>query len=245
MAVADPIGDAGEELRSALEKSSSHADPWAGAWEASIEEGQPVIRVLIGDRKWKLRLKRTACCSGGKWVTYCEIASGTAIGELFLYCLPTDARNIGSASGCDSKAQSEIMCRIAAWLPRERVTNGPPVRALQLDHDVPDLEKTDIRDLRAAVRANQVSFPAQVPTFPEHTRASLQRKFALLYFVLGWNCRQIGARYGLGPARVRQILKAWKRSAVNGAYIQYVPPAQVMGGASLPTSITATPDSVT
>lgn len=253
MAVAEPVGAAWEELRATLEESWIHVAPCDGVWEAEIVEGHPVVRVLIGDRQWELRLKRAACCNGGKKLAYEEISSGAATGELFLDRVPTADPKIGNGSGCDPNAHSEIMCRIVAWLPRGPMQKAPqgalPARASQFDHDIPDLEKTDIRDLRKRIRANRVSFPSQVPTFPEHNRPSLQRKLALLYFVLGWNCRQIGARYGLGPMRVRQILKIWKLQAVKAGYIQHIPPAEVMSQApmvtaSLDTSMTATPDLV-
>lgn len=90
------------------------------------------------------------------------------------------------------------------------------------------LEEVDIRDLREAIRANWVSFPSQVPTFTKHDQPDLQRKLVQLYFVLGWNYSNIGARYGLGAARARQILDTWKRRAAKAGYVQHIPPAEVM-----------------
>lgn len=90
------------------------------------------------------------------------------------------------------------------------------------------LEDVHIRDLREAIRANRASFPSQVPTFTKHGQPDLQRKLVQLYFVLGWNYSDIGARYGLGPARVQQILDMWKCRAVKAGYIQHIPPAEVM-----------------
>jgi hypothetical protein len=89
------------------------------------------------------------------------------------------------------------------------------------------LEALRIDELRLAIRANQVSFPSPVPTFGRHDRADLQWKLAQLYFVLGWNCEGIAAKYGLIHQRVRQILKTWKRRAVETGYIQFIPPADV------------------
>jgi hypothetical protein len=87
------------------------------------------------------------------------------------------------------------------------------------------LDTLRIDELRVAIRSNQVSFPSSVPTFGRHDRADLQWKLAQLYFVLGWNCEGIGAKYGLIHQRVRQILNTWKRRAVETGYIQYIPPA--------------------
>jgi hypothetical protein len=86
------------------------------------------------------------------------------------------------------------------------------------------LDALRIDELRLAIRANQVTFPSPVPTFGRHDRADLQWKLAMLYFVQGWNCEGIAAKYGLIHQRVRQILKTWKRRAVETGYIQFIPP---------------------
>ena|SRR5579871_1498403 len=85
------------------------------------------------------------------------------------------------------------------------------------------IENLSIDELRKAIRANRVSFPAQVPVFEKHDRPDLQRKIALLYFVLGWNCNRIADRYGLIRQRVQQILSTWKQRAVQSGYIQDIP----------------------
>ena len=79
--------------------------------------------------------------------------------------------------------------------------------------------------LREAIRKNEVTFPSQVPTFPKRDRPDLQQKLVQLYFVCGWNCPRIGARYGMKRLRVQQILNTWKRRAVELGYLQVVPPA--------------------
>jgi hypothetical protein len=91
-------------------------------------------------------------------------------------------------------------------------------------------------ELRLAVRANQVTFPAQVPSFERHDRPDLQWKLAQLYFVLGWNCESIAAKYGLIHQRVRQILKVWKRRAVEMGYIQFIPPVDARVSLEQPTA---------
>ncbi|HTW65429.1 MAG TPA: hypothetical protein VME17_12460 [Bryobacteraceae bacterium] len=85
-----------------------------------------------------------------------------------------------------------------------------------------------IKKLREGIRANRISFPSQVPVFQKHDRADLQRKAVLLYFVFGWSCRRIGARYGLRRQRVQQILNTWTRRAVETGYVQTIPPEQAL-----------------
>jgi hypothetical protein len=173
-----------------------------------------------------LRLK-SAAWSGGQRAAYETIASGATAGELFFYRAPTNDARLGNASGGDLHEHSEIMCRMVAWLPRKQDALD---RTSRPDPSVHPLEGIRIADLRDAIRANRVSFPSQVPTFPKHDRPDLQRKLAQLYFVLGWNCTAIGARYGLAPARVRQILHTWRLRAVQTGYIQHIPPSEAMSG---------------
>jgi hypothetical protein len=90
----------------------------------------------------------------------------------------------------------------------------------------PNLQQLTLEQMRAAIRSNQVSFPSQVPTFARHDRPDLQRKLVQLYFVLGWSCGTIGARYGLIRQRVQQILNIWKRRAIEMGYIQTIPGAE-------------------
>jgi hypothetical protein len=90
-----------------------------------------------------------------------------------------------------------------------------------------NIERLKINTLRDAIRSNRISFPSQVPVFPKHDRADLQRKMVQLYFLFGWSCSRIGTRYGLRRQRVQQVLNAWKRRAVQMGYVQSIPPAQV------------------
>ena len=107
----------------------------------------------------------------------------------------------------------------------------------------PNLSEMPIDELREAIRKNQVTFPAQVPTFPKHDRSDVQRQLVQLYFVMGWSGPKIGVRYGLRRLRVQQILNAWKRRAVELGYIQSVPAAEVFTrraqSAPLPAVITS------
>jgi hypothetical protein len=250
MAVVDPMGAARLELCAALEESWVQATPRDGVWEARIARGRPVVRVLVKDRWWELRLKSAR--SGGQRATYERIASGAAVGELSFYRVPADDKRLGNATDEDSGGHPEIMCRMVAWLPCEQVEDaktpqdGLLVRASRVDSSQ-QLEELDISDLREAIRANLVSFPSQVPTFIRHDRPDLQWRLAQLYFVLGWDCNAIGARYDVVPARVRQILNMWKRRAVETGYIQHIPPIEMAGEwamtrPSLHPGMTAGPD---
>jgi hypothetical protein len=91
-----------------------------------------------------------------------------------------------------------------------------------------NIERLKINTLRSAIRCNRISFPSQVPVFPKHDRPDLQRKMVQLYFLFGWSCRRIGARYGLRRQRVQQVLNVWKRRAVQMGYLQSIPPAQAV-----------------
>jgi len=104
----------------------------------------------------------------------------------------------------------------------------PTVEPNSATGDAVETEFLELRiaKLRKAVRNNQVSFPSQVPAFPKHDRPDLQQKLVQLYFVRGWNCREIGGRYGLSPQRVQQILNTWKKRAVELGCIQGIPPAE-------------------
>jgi hypothetical protein len=116
MQVVESIGAAWRDLRTALGGSWRRAAPRDGTWQARIAEGRPVVRVLIRDRWWDLRL-RSAAWTGGQRAAYEKLASGKAAGELSVYRVPTE----------DSTQHFEIMCRMVVWLPRERMENtqGP------------------------------------------------------------------------------------------------------------------------
>jgi hypothetical protein len=93
---------------------------------------------------------------------------------------------------------------------------------------ISSIESLNISTLREAIRANRISFPSQVPVFRKHDRADLQRKMVQLYFLFGWSCSRIGARYRLRRQRVNQILNTWKRRAVRIGYLQSIPPARAL-----------------
>jgi len=94
----------------------------------------------------------------------------------------------------------------------------------------PKIQDLRLDQLRSEIRANRISFPAQVPVFEKHDRPDLQRKIVQLYFVLGWKCNNIAARYGLIRQRVQQILNTWKRRAAEMGYIQHIPPEEDLIG---------------
>jgi len=89
--------------------------------------------------------------------------------------------------------------------------------------DQSTLNSLRLDQLRAAVRANLVTFPSPVPTFDRHDRPDLQWRIVQLYFVFGWAHETIAVRYGLAHQRVAQILKTWKLRAVETGYVQCIP----------------------
>ena len=108
---------------------------------------------------------------------------------------------------------------------RLRFAVKPPTgRQLRSEVEGKRVEDWRIDDLRKAIRANRVSFPSQVPIFPMHDRPDLQFKLAQLYFIFGWSCSAIAAKYGLIRQRVQQILNTWKRRAAQMGYLQAIPP---------------------
>jgi hypothetical protein len=90
--------------------------------------------------------------------------------------------------------------------------------------DQSTLNSLRLDQLRAAVRANLVTFPGSVPTFERHDRPDLQWRIVQLYFTHGWGYETIAIRFGLVHQRVAQILKTWKRRAIETGYVQYIPP---------------------
>lgn len=90
--------------------------------------------------------------------------------------------------------------------------------------DQSTLDSLRVDQLRVAVRANLVSFPSAVPTFERHDRPDLQWRIVQLYFAFGWGYETIAIRFGLAHQRVAQILKTWKRRAIETGYVQYIPP---------------------
>jgi len=78
-----------------------------------------------------------------------------------------------------------------------------------------------------------------VPTFERHDRPDLQWRIVQLYFMLGWGYETIAVRYGLAHQRVAQILKTWKRRAIETGYIQHIPPFEPFPVSTANTSVQA------
>lgn len=96
----------------------------------------------------------------------------------------------------------------------------------------PNLSPQDLmlNQLRKAIRANQVTFPSQVPTFTKQHRPEVEWQFVQLYFVRGWAAGAIAKRYTCSREFVRQVLTQWKRHAVSAGYLQPIPPAETDRG---------------
>jgi hypothetical protein len=80
--------------------------------------------------------------------------------------------------------------------------------------------------LRAAIRNNLVSFPAQVPAFAKGD--PLQVPIVTLYFIRGWRVAPICSRYGLVKSTVRKMITEWSARAVSAGYIQEIYPGAVI-----------------
>jgi hypothetical protein len=85
-----------------------------------------------------------------------------------------------------------------------------------------------LKKLRAAIQANEVSFPSQVPVFVKHATPTLQRYVVQLYFLQSWSCEKIAKRYGATRFYVWQIINEWKRHAVSMGYLQAIPPMEAL-----------------
>jgi DNA-binding winged helix-turn-helix (wHTH) protein len=82
--------------------------------------------------------------------------------------------------------------------------------------------------LRAAIQRAEVSFPSQVLVFHRQSRADIQWRVVVLYFVRNWSCSALGQRYGVTMERVRQMLTQWVRRAMALGYLQEIPPAEAL-----------------
>jgi hypothetical protein len=91
-----------------------------------------------------------------------------------------------------------------------------------------NLNQLRLDQLQEAIRANQVSFPSQVPVFSTRAQGKLQCHVVLLYFVLGWSCDRIAKRYAFTRQHIWQIVSEWRRHAVALGYLQVIPPPEVL-----------------
>ena len=80
-----------------------------------------------------------------------------------------------------------------------------------------------LAQLRQAIRNRQVSFPAQVPSFPRQHSADIQWRIVTLYFVRGWTPEDLADRYRVTSSRIRQLLRLWVECARALGYLQEIP----------------------
>lgn len=228
MAVEDTIGARKRDFRDVLEEAWSQPTPLlvpGREWDLTVTGGVPLVRVLIGEKRWLLLLQ-CAKWSRGRRAAAEMIASGDSVArELFIY-QRRERRRLPSAT----------LCRMVAWLPRKpapdvaRSRRAPQHREEKSKLRVwnQPIEHIDIINLRKAIHANWISFPSQAPIFPTCGRPDLQRKLVQLYFVLGWSTAKIANRYGLLRQQVQRILNSWKTQAVTAGYVQHIPPTDVI-----------------
>ena len=80
-----------------------------------------------------------------------------------------------------------------------------------------------VRGLRAAIRNERLSFPSQVPVFPNLHRPDIQWRIVSLYFVRGWSRCRIAERYRMTEKRVGQLLRQWMERAISRGYVDRIP----------------------
>ena len=222
-----------EEFRSTLENLWPGVGPLVlpdGAWQLTTIEGQRFIRVLTRDRWWIQRLHDTKWSRSRK-DTFDKISIGEGrTGELRLYHEPVDECSNNRWNVC--RQLCAIECRTVAWLAREppeqfRTSTAHPARG---DPVLPiqNIVGISIDRLRRAIWSNRISFPAQVPSFGNCGEPDLQRRVVQLYFLMGWGCSRIAARYQLSREQVRIVVNTWKQRAANSGYLQDIPPAETL-----------------
>jgi hypothetical protein len=80
------------------------------------------------------------------------------------------------------------------------------------------------RVLRRAIRGNIVSFPSQIPALSKQPPDGMQWRMVLLFFVRGWNLRNIAARFKVPKHRVAQVLNCWSVRALALGYVEVIDP---------------------
>jgi hypothetical protein len=96
-----------------------------------------------------------------------------------------------------------------------------------------ELDSVRLDILQSAVRANEVSFPSQVPVFVRHAPPDLQCRVVQLYFIHGWSCGKIAKRYGFVRNYIWGVVNEWRRHAVSLGYIQVIPPMPLFPAAGV------------
>lgn len=224
-----PVGASWQELLAALEEAFGRTTAFCmrdRAHELTLTENQAMLRLSIGNRRWALLLN-SATWSPARRADFNRILTGEPVAEEILLCRgPTLGGRPQNDFSRRQQPQFPLVCRIVAWLPRD-----PPPAMYSPDPDGrdPGIGFMELHRLRRAIRANRISFPSQVPTFPRCYRADLQHKLVQLYFVFGWSSPSIARRYCLLPQQVRRILNGWKRQAAEAGYVQLIPPSAVAG----------------
>jgi len=237
MMFAESVGAGEREFNAAVEQACSRTTPLLlpnQAWNATLVEGQPLMRVYIEDRWWVMRIN-SGGWSDAQRAAYQRLSSGEGIaGELRIYRRPASDDFVQDRPNSDQLPLSGVVCRTIVWLPREqqreivrrKAALRPDVRRPDPSIRKQEIQEIALSNLRRAIKANWVTFPSQVPTLRQCDQPDLEHKLVLLYFVMGWTCTSIAARYGLAHQQVRHVLNAWKLRAASAGYIQHIPPME-------------------
>jgi len=225
--IPEPLGASWQELNDALDEALGEMTPLLirdPAPELMFTEGEAWLRTSIGNRCWSLRLN-TAHWSAGRRAACRKIVSGEGlVGEVLLY-RENMGRGRRSKPFPSSQGSPGLLCRVVLWLRREyREEAGEDCSVMEKK----DIEWMDITDVRTEIRANRVTCPAQIPTFPGSYRPHVQSNVAQLYFLMGWSVAKIADRYRLARSQTRQVLNEWKQRAARAGYVQHIPPPEIV-----------------
>ena len=78
--------------------------------------------------------------------------------------------------------------------------------------------------LRAAIRDNTVTFPAQMAHLRSRTNGDRSERIVHLYFVSGWPVPRIRSRYQLSRQAINTILNEWRQRAIAAGFVQEIQP---------------------
>lgn len=104
------------------------------------------------------------------------------------------------------------------------LVEASPESASQVAPGATSLEWYNLRQLRAAVQRNAISFPSQMPVFAGSSRPDIQWRMAHLFFVGRWSIKALAQRYKLTSQWTRSVIRDWIDLAIHFGYVEEIPP---------------------
>jgi len=225
--VAEPVGASWQELNDTLDEASTGTSPLLvsdPAQDLVATECEAFVRICVGNHWWSLRLN-TGSWVGGRRDAWLKVVSGEAIVTKIAFYRDRTDRSRTPGPLPNSQGPVGLLCRMILWLRSEHWQEEARAKCpVDLNHAI---ELMDINHLRVAIRANRITFPAQIPTFRGSYRPDLQCKVVQLYFLMGWSFPRIADKYRLGRYEARRILNEWKQRAARARYVQHIPAAEL------------------